>query len=58
MAQEELISNLLDRSMNNLVASIIILFAINFNLESPYKSNSHNSLVFILAMFNLGTSAS
>ena len=58
IAQQELISNLLDRLMNYSVASIIILFAITFNFGSPYNSKSHNSLVFILVMFNPGTSGS
>ena len=58
IAQQGLISNLLECSMNDIVASTIILFAINFNFGSPYNSKSHNSLVFTLVMFNPGTSAS
>ena len=54
-SQEELISNLLDRLMNSIVASITILFAIKLNFESPYKSNSHHSLLFILLIFRAVT---
>ena len=58
IAQQNLTSNLLDYLMNDIVASVIILFAIKFNFGSPYNSKAHNSLVFIGVMFNPGTSAS
>ena len=57
IAQQEVTSNPLDHSMNDIVALIIILFAIKFNVGSPYNSKSLTSLVFIAVMFNLGTSA-
>ena len=50
--------DLFDRSVKDIVVSIIILFSTIFKSEVPHKSNSHKSSESKLVMSNPSTSAS